>query len=130
MPPPTATLRVNNVAPKNIVVDPVAAIDEHGIAQLTLQFDDPGALDTHTIEVDWRNGNAETFTLGVGERFFGTTHQYLDDNPSVTPEDVYQVEIRIVDDDGGVGHGVGRHQGSQHTPTTTSVVGAGSGDDS
>ena len=50
----------------------------------------------------------------VGERFFGTTHQYLDDNPSVTPEDVYKVEIRIVDDDGGVRHGVGRHQGSQH----------------
>ena len=102
VPPPTATLTVNNVAPTNIVIQPLAAIDEHGIATLELGFDDPGTRDLHTVEVDWGDGSVETFTLAVGDRFLSTTHQYFDDNPSGTSGDQYEVRVRVLDDDSGV----------------------------
>ncbi len=42
----------------------------------------------------------EVFQFAEGQRFFATNHQYLDDNPTVTPQDSYTVTVRIVDDDG------------------------------
>jgi PKD repeat protein len=99
----TETVRVTNVAPSNIQIAPMAPIDEHGVAQLELSFDDPGSPDVHQVEVDWGDGQVETFNLSVGERFFSTTHQYLDDDPTGTPQDLYQVKVRVLDDDGGVG---------------------------
>ena len=96
------SLTVNNVAPSNIQIQPLAAIDENGIAQLQLTFDDPGTLDTFSVDVDWGDGTpVETLLLGAGARFLATSHQYLDDNPTVTPADIYQVRVTITDDDGG-----------------------------
>ena len=62
------------------------------------------ALKTRTR---WRSTGAtgrrwKCSTCAPGSQFFSTTHQYLDDQPpSVTTQDTYQINVRVVDDDGG-----------------------------
>lgn len=98
----TQTITVNNVAPAGIQIDPLAPIDENGVAMLNLTFTDPGTLDTHTVEVDWGDGSPlETLPVAAGSRTFAATHQYLDDNPTSTAFDIYSVKVRVLDDDGG-----------------------------
>ncbi|HEX6960959.1 MAG TPA: PKD domain-containing protein [Lacipirellula sp.] len=97
----SAPITVNNVAPSNLQIAPLAPISENGIGELELTFDDPGTLDSHTVEVDWGDGSVEVFNVPQGSRFFGTTHQYLDDDPSGTSADDYTVDVRVLDDDGG-----------------------------
>ena len=109
-----APVTVNNVAPSNIQIQPLGPVDENGVAQLEFTFEDPGTLDTHTVEVDWGDASApETFQLSAGVRFFASTHQYLDDDPTATSSDVKQVSVRVIDDDVdpvalviGIGHHV------------------------
>ena len=87
--PRRRSITVNNVAPSNVQIAPLATIDENDFATLNLTFDDPGTLDTHKVEIDWGDGSAvETLTVTAGSRFFSTTHQYLDDNPTVTSSDM------------------------------------------
>ncbi|MCC6493921.1 MAG: hypothetical protein IT424_12985 [Pirellulales bacterium] len=100
----TAALKVtvNNAAPANVIVDPLAAIDENGLATLKLAFDDPGSKDVHTAEIDWGDGSMiETVSLAAGSRQLVAAHRYLDDNPPGTPSDSYAINVRIWDDDGG-----------------------------
>lgn len=97
----SAAALVNNVPPANVKIDPIAAIDENGVATLTLTFDDPGSLDTHTVEIDWGDGTIETVAVTAGSRTLTATHQYLDDNPTGTASDVYTVKATVRDDDGG-----------------------------
>ncbi|MCG8512201.1 MAG: hypothetical protein MI741_23535, partial [Rhodospirillales bacterium] len=49
----STTVTINNVAPGNLTLDPVAPIDEGGTATLTGSFTDPGAADTHTVTINW-----------------------------------------------------------------------------
>lgn len=105
----TETVTVNNVAP-SLVLDPVVAIDENGVATLTGTITDPGTLDTFTLDVDWGDplspDNTETYTFGAsstGSQTFTLTHQYLDDNPSGTPFDSYTISVTVTDDDTGTG---------------------------
>jgi hypothetical protein len=84
-------------------IAPVATIDENQFATLEFEFSDPGSLDSHEALIDWGDGSpVETFTISAGARFFSTTHQYLDDNPSGTPADAYKITVRVRDDDGGI----------------------------
>ena len=46
------SLTVDNVAP-TLTLDAVAMIDENGVATLTGTIDDPGTLDTFTLDVNW-----------------------------------------------------------------------------
>ena len=95
------TVTVANVAPSNLQIDPIAPIDENGVAVLKLTFDDPGTLDSHTVEVDWGDGTVETIAVAAGSRTFTANHQYLDDNPTGTLADNYTVNVKVLDDDGG-----------------------------
>jgi hypothetical protein len=97
----SAATFVANVAPSNVKIEPIAAIDENGMATLTLSFDDPGTLDSHTVEVDWGDGTVETIAVAAGSRTLTATHQYLDDNPTATTADVYAINVIVRDDDGG-----------------------------
>jgi len=117
----TSTIRVNNVAPSNVQVAASSPIDENGLTNLTVTFDDPGTLDSHTIEVNWGDGVIETFTLN-GERFLFTTHQYLDDDPTGTPFDMYTINVRVVDDDGGEGTGAGQVRVNNVAPSNVQVA--------
>ncbi|MBX3434714.1 MAG: PKD domain-containing protein [Pirellulales bacterium] len=98
----TGVIRVNNVPPSNLVIDPIAAIDENGTATLNLSFVDPGSLDTHTVEIDWGDGSPlQVIAVAPGARTLTAAHQYLDDNPTGTSQDTYGVQVRVLDDDGG-----------------------------
>ncbi|APZ93269.1 PKD domain-containing protein [Fuerstiella marisgermanici] len=103
------TVTVNNVAP-TLVLDPVLAIDENGVATLTGTITDPGTLDTFTLDVNWGDAlspdNTEQYTFGAsasGTQTFTLTHQYLDDNPTGDPSNVYTINATVTDDDTGTG---------------------------
>ena len=94
---------VHNVAP---VVAPLVlssnSIDENGSLTVEGTFTDPGTLDTHEVVIAWGDGSADTLIiLTGGERSFSTTHQYRDDNPTVTPADAYTITATVTDDDTG-----------------------------
>jgi len=64
-------------------------------------FDDPGLLDPHTVTIDWRDGTSSTLKLQPAIASFSVTHQYLDDDPTATPSDLFSIGIKVDDDDGG-----------------------------
>jgi hypothetical protein len=78
-------------------------------ATLTGFFADSGLTDSHTIEVNWGDGTAPQFypVPQVGDRTFSASHRYEDDtdlfgtNNTATPVDVYRVQVRVIDQDGG-----------------------------
>jgi len=103
------TVTVINVAPI-VVLDPVSAINEDGLATLTGTITDPGTLDTFTLEINWGDplspNNDEMYTLGcssTGVQVFTLSHQYLDDNPSGIPSDSYTIVATVTDDDAATG---------------------------
>ena len=105
----TTTLSVSNVAPM-LVLDPVVAISEDGVASLTGTITDPGILDTFTLDINWGDplspNNIEQYTFGAsatGKQTLTLNHRYLDDNPTGTRADSYTISLLIKDDDTGSG---------------------------
>ena len=97
------TVTVDNVAPEitffNVFPSP---LDEGGAVTLQLAFDDPGTLDSHSVDIDWGDGSGvETINLGDGELSLVTSHIYLDDNPTGDPTNDYTVTVTVSDDDTG-----------------------------
>jgi PKD repeat protein len=97
----TLTVTVNNVAPIVTVTGDV--ISENGIATVSGTISDPSSTDTYEVEINWGDGNTETFRYPAGSTEFSETHQYLDDNPSGTPSDDYTISVKVTDDDMGEG---------------------------
>ncbi|MBA3480755.1 MAG: hypothetical protein H0T51_02975, partial [Pirellulales bacterium] len=129
----TFLVTVNNVAPTlNLTVDAslIDAIDEGGVTEVNITglFSDPGfdnpnntALfpgnvapeteETFTYEVDWGDGETETFSLadlnggpgvdstGAISQFF--THHYIDNDLDGVRDARYTVTVTVFDDDGG-----------------------------
>ena len=94
------TVTVTNVAPDllNLAVTP---INENDTAVLSGEISDPGTLDTFSLLVDWGDSMTQTFSYPAGTVAFTENHQYLDDDPSGTPSDVYTVTLSVLDDDLG-----------------------------
>jgi len=97
----TATVTVNNVAPQ--VTATGSTIDENGSATVSGAFSDPGTQDTFTVEIDWGEGSPQLYEYQAGTTSYTETHQYLDDNPTGTPSDIYDILVTVTDDDIGVG---------------------------
>src|SRR5262249_5481496 len=73
-------------------------INENDSAALNGSISDPDALDTHTVVITWGSGEgSSTLNLAAGVTTFSASHQYLDDNPSGTPSDVYPVGVTVTD---------------------------------
>jgi hypothetical protein len=99
----SATLKVNNVPPSNIVVT-AGNVDEGSPAAISGKFDDPGSLDTHSVEIDWNNDGTfdQTVNLAAGVTTFSVTGPaFVDDDPSGSPFDPATIKIRVTDKDGG-----------------------------
>jgi hypothetical protein len=115
----TFTVRVFNVAPQ--LTDPTdVTIQENGIATLVTTVTDPGMLDVFSVDVNWQDGTSNritalgaanssgtiggtTFVWTAATRQLSVSHQYLDDDPSVTGQDDYNVALMASDDDLGTG---------------------------
>ncbi len=97
----STVVTVNNVPAdlQNVVV--TSEVDENGVATLTGSIVDPGTQDTFTLIVDWGEGLPQTYTYLAGTTSFSETHQYLDDNPTLTPQDTYNISLSLRDDDSG-----------------------------
>lgn len=61
----TTSIQVNDVPPDITTVD-LPPIDEGERAEITIQFFDPGLLDTHRIFIDWGDGNGLVDVTGAG----------------------------------------------------------------
>jgi PKD domain/RTX calcium-binding nonapeptide repeat (4 copies) len=77
-----------------------STINENGFVSLIGQFIDAGSLSTETVTVDWGDGTTDTVLQNAaGQRVFADTHQYLDDNPTGTPSDNYNIKVTVKDND-------------------------------
>jgi hypothetical protein len=94
-------LTVKNADPV-VVLKPIATINENGTATLTGTYTDAGTLDTHELDIDWDGDGAFDQTIAVTGGVFTATRQFLDDNPTGTSNDTFNVNVRLRDDDGGV----------------------------
>jgi hypothetical protein len=75
------------------------SIDEGESATVSATFTDPGVLDTHTATIDWDDGTPPEIVPVVQGAGFGsldTDHVYGDNG-------VFNVEVTVTDNDGGVG---------------------------
>jgi hypothetical protein len=112
VPPKVSTLAFNGVAAmtapeKGPPAAPTITVDENGVLTVTGTFTDLSRADTHTVTIEWGEGTPTKAIVTVDAvdprvRHYTASHQYLDDNPTGTPADNYEVKIRIEDDDGGV----------------------------
>ena len=97
-------ITINNVNPSLSDVSITSPVDENGLATLSATIIDPGVADNFTIRVDWGDGSpVEDFEYQPSQRTFSEHHRYLDDNPTATPFDSYNVTLSITDKDGGNG---------------------------
>ncbi len=95
------TVNVGNVPPE---LDSLFAADveENGTAHLYGSFSDVGTQDSFRLDVDWGDGSPiETAFYPAGIGAFDLSHQYLDDDPSGTADDSYQITVTLTDDDTG-----------------------------
>jgi len=93
----TVTVTVLNVPPTVSAIGD--SIDEGGAATVSATFTDPGVLDTHTATIDWDDGTPPEVVpvvQGAGFGSLGTDHVYGDNG-------IFNVEITVTDNDGGVG---------------------------
>lgn len=95
-------------APPQITLDVVDPISENDFAELRVEVDNPGPVDTLTLEINWGDprspDNMQTVTLedvqsGVSSYTF--THQYLDNPQDAANSSTYIISATLVDDDSG-----------------------------
>ncbi len=98
------TLEATGVA---IDVKPLAlsqtSIDENGFVTVSGEFVNIDTLDTHTVTINWKDGSSSVVNLPAGTRVFSASHQYKDDNPTGTPQDVYSIVVTVADLDSDTG---------------------------
>lgn len=91
---------VNNLAPENLTLN-APVISENGTATVIGSFTDVGTLDTHDVVIDWGDGTTSIASVDPMTRTFMADHQYLDDSPTGSASDVYDITATVTDDDGG-----------------------------
>ena len=74
-------------------------IDENEFSRLTGTVIDPGVEDSFILDVVWGDGATDQFSLAAGTSDFEFTHQYLDDEPTLTSSDDITISVTITDDD-------------------------------
>lgn len=107
----TTTVRfpVANDPPTVTVAGPTIGDDDEPILEgspvvFTITFDDDGEDDFHEVVVDFGDGSpAQTIQVEAGERSLTVEHTYVDDDPTATPDDTYELEVTVIDDDLGEG---------------------------
>jgi hypothetical protein len=100
----TTTANISNVAPQLLTLAVTPTVNENGTVTLSGTYTDVGTQDTHTLSIDWGDGNTQLL-LPVSGGSFSFTHQYLDDNPTGTLSDSTTINVTLADDDTGTATG-------------------------
>jgi hypothetical protein len=138
----TDVVTVHNVAPTFGSLTPLTA-DEGTSVEYTLDFGDAGVADTHAVSIDWNDGAAAAghhghdiqtlATLGAGVTSTTVHHTFIDDDPTATTHDAYDVVVTITDDDTGTIEEPVTIDVSNVAPTITDIqvaeTGSPAGDD-
>jgi Ca2+-binding RTX toxin-like protein len=85
------------VAPSNLVLTAPASVARGQSFQLTGTFTDSGPADTYVGTIQWGDGTTSGFTASVR-----TTGREFSASHSFAAAGVYEVTVRVEDDDGGV----------------------------
>jgi parallel beta-helix repeat protein len=115
-----ATVTVNNGAPAVTATGDI--VDENGFATVSGSIIDPGVEDAFVLVIDWGEGSA-SYYYPAGATAYSEMHLYLDDNPTGTTSDIYNIDVSITDDDGGVGASSTTVQVNNVAPTITELTG-------
>ena len=101
----TTSVRVVNVAPvvESLAINEQGPIDEGSLITVSGMYSDVGLRDRHTVEVYWGSERLGVASVDSAHRSFSFTHRLQDDNPSGTAWDAARIEVRVLDDEGGVG---------------------------
>jgi len=94
----SVTINATNVpvSIENLTVSEM--VDENSSVTITGDINDPGGADAFTlVAFDWGDGETDTFNYAPGTTSFSETHQYIDDNPTGTPEDTYTIDVSLSD---------------------------------
>src|SRR5262249_33941799 len=78
--------------------------------------------DSFVVTVNWGEGPAVQYPFGAGTKSYTLTHQYLDDNPTTTATDTYQVTVTVGDKDGGGGANFTSVNGNNAAPVVTCLI--------
>jgi hypothetical protein len=92
-----ATFTISNNAPSGITAN-APTISENDTATISGSFVDADLNQPHTVTIKWNDSGAtSTIPLASGVFSFNASHQYLDDDPTVTSSDVYAITVDVTD---------------------------------
>ncbi len=95
-------VRVDNVAPQ--VVFGVSRSGLGGsVVTVTGVVTDVGTLDTHTVRIDWGDGQSTVVPVDPITRTFSGSYHYREAQFSARPELTFTIVVTATDKDGGVG---------------------------
>jgi hypothetical protein len=95
-------ITVDNVKPVLANLDAEKDVNEGSAVHLSGDIVDPGLADTQTVSIDWGDGTTPTtIDRTATQRSFSSSHVYVDDDPTATPEDPYTITLVVTDDDTG-----------------------------
>ena len=85
----------------NIVVS--SPLNEGDTATLSGEIIDPDENNTFTLDINWGDGQLQSFNYAEGTHTFAVTHRYLDDPPAGAPfGDDYIITVTVNDHRNGV----------------------------
>ncbi len=88
-----------NTPPTIMNIVATSPIDENDSTTLTGDINDADN-DPMELVVNWGDGSVITYSYPAGTMAFTETHQYLDDDPTATPTDMYGVTMALDDGSG------------------------------
>jgi hypothetical protein len=115
------TINVNSAPVISTINLSANSINENGQTTLTGTFTDAD-ISTHSVTINWGDGTTNTISLNNVTLEFSATHRYLDDNPTGTSSDVYDISVSVKDPANGTATGAAVVTVTNANPAISSVL--------